>query len=230
MSINERDELRWHSGRYSWLESRRGYSLGYDGALKGARWTIHKVDASTADPAVPRDDEFREDLLIPRQFRSSLADYVGSELDRGHLCPAGDRRENETWQSDTFLLSNMSPQVPGFNRGKWKWIETKIRELGQQDNVRAVWCISLCLFQPGKMIDVIGHGNVPVPHAYAKSILAECNGGRLKLWNYSIENDASAELQPQNIEFLERWAGVPLFDRLATRDKHAMQQRKDWWD
>ena len=59
---------------------------------------------------------------------AQLEDYRGSGYDRGHLCPAGDMKLNRTSMSESFLLSNMSPQERSFNRGIWKKVETKVRK------------------------------------------------------------------------------------------------------
>tara|TARA_B100001964_G_C13817459_1_gene415816 strand:- start:195 stop:395 length:201 start_codon:yes stop_codon:yes gene_type:complete len=51
---------------------------------------------------------------------ASLSEYRGSGYDRRYLCPAAA-------MSETFYMSNMSPQVPDFNRGAWKKLEGKVR-------------------------------------------------------------------------------------------------------
>ncbi|CAG0911930.1 unnamed protein product, partial [Cyprideis torosa] len=70
-------------------------------------------------------DSFRVDLRIPAMFRAGLEDYVGSGYDRGHLIASADRRSSGVLNSETFLLSNMSPQHPRLNRGLWKTLEEK---------------------------------------------------------------------------------------------------------
>jgi endonuclease G len=60
---------------------------------------------------------FLEDLDIPEKFRAKLADYVKSGYDRGHMAPAGDAKYSQGAMDQTFLLSNIAPQVGnGFNR------------------------------------------------------------------------------------------------------------------
>ena len=47
-----------------------------------------------------------------------------SGFDRGHLAPAANHRLNQAICDETFLMSNMSPQVgAGFNRDKWEHLE-----------------------------------------------------------------------------------------------------------
>jgi endonuclease G, mitochondrial len=74
-----------------------------------------------------RTDDFRPDPAVSTAS-ASLNAYKGSGYDRGHLCPAADMKLNQTSMSETFFLSNMSPQVEGFNRGIWSTLEDQVRE------------------------------------------------------------------------------------------------------
>lgn len=74
-----------------------------------------------------RTDDFRADPLVSTGS-DTLADYSGSGYDRGHLCPAADMKLNQTSMSETFFLSNMSPQGAGFNRGIWSSVEDQVRK------------------------------------------------------------------------------------------------------
>ncbi len=70
-----------------------------------------------------------EDQTIHPFFRSSNSDYKGSGFDRGHLAAAGNHRKDQLHCQQTFLLSNMSPQVgKGFNRDSWNRLERLVRD------------------------------------------------------------------------------------------------------
>jgi endonuclease G len=73
-----------------------------------------------------RKDNFRSDPKV-KTGSAALSDYKGSGYDRGHLAPAADFKWSATAMSESFYMSNMSPQVPGFNRGIWKNIESTVR-------------------------------------------------------------------------------------------------------
>jgi endonuclease G len=121
--------------------------------------------------------------------------------------------------SETFLLSNMSPQKPGFNRGIWSSLEDAVRKLAQQENIAEVYVVCGPLFRIGEPIEVIGDNKVVVPHAYFKSVLAEEEkSGRLTIWTFDIPNaedideDLSSFLQPT--DQVESRTGLTLWDRL----------------
>jgi len=60
---------------------------------------------------------FTEDASIPAVFRAKLQDYFRSGYDRGHMVPAADAKLSQDAMDETFLLSNIAPQVGvGFNR------------------------------------------------------------------------------------------------------------------
>jgi endonuclease G len=76
------------------------------------------------------------------------SDYTNSGFDRGHLAPAGDMKWSETAMDESFLMSNISPQKPAFNRGIWKKLEEKIRSWAiENDSIIVVTGLFLKIFQ-----------------------------------------------------------------------------------
>lgn len=102
------------------------YTLAYSEDDEQAYWVYYKLSPELINGTQSRTDDFRADPLVSTGS-ASLADYSGSGYDRVHLCPAADMTLNKTSMSETFYLSNMSPQVPGFNRGKWSTLEDQAR-------------------------------------------------------------------------------------------------------
>jgi endonuclease G len=109
----------------------------FDSATRNPRWVIERLgggaSASTASAdggggASRAHHVFREDKGLPPELRARLADYEGSGYDRGHLAPAADNRASEAAMHDSFLLTNVSPQVgAGFNRDYWARLEAFVR-------------------------------------------------------------------------------------------------------
>ncbi|KAJ3040865.1 nuclease [Rhizophlyctis rosea] len=134
-----------------------------------------------ADAGVPdrHKSAFHEDLDIPRLFRAKLRDYLGSGYDRGHLVPAADVRDSQEAVDQTFLLTNISPQVgPGFNRGYWFHFENFTRSLTHEFD--DVYVVTGPLYLPKKEEDgkfyvkyeVLGDPpNTAVPTHFYKVIL-----------------------------------------------------------
>lgn len=117
------------------------------------------------DKKYKRKNNFREDPLVETQS-ATLSDYVKSGYDRGHLCPAGDMCFSETAMSESFYMSNMSPQSPSFNRGKWKSLEEKVRKWSVKYDTAIIYC-------GGVLSDIaktIGSNKVSVPKYYYKVV------------------------------------------------------------
>ena len=172
----------------------RNYVLGYSYYFRQAKWALEIIDPDSA--GLDRSDNFRPDYRIPDIFRADLVDYRGSGYDRGHLVASANQRETELQNSETFLLSNMSPQDPNFNRDIWRELESEVRNLNLKPKILETYVICGPIFDFAMPVKSIGtkdknEVSIPVPHAYFKSILAENNRGTLHMWSFVIPNKES---------------------------------------
>ncbi len=92
------------------------FTLSYSEDHEQAEWVYYELTPMLINGTQARTDNFRPDPKVST-VSAQLSDYKGSGYDRGHLCPAGDMKLNKTAMSETFYLSNMSPQEASFNRG-----------------------------------------------------------------------------------------------------------------
>lgn len=117
------------------LLKRDGYTLCYDYQTKNAAWTFYEAGPEKSAAVASRQNDFRADVEIPEERRATLNDYEGSGYDRGHLVPARDMAYSVKTLSESFLLSNMTPQEPGFNRGVWSRVEARVREFSKDRTI-----------------------------------------------------------------------------------------------
>ncbi|HMX39018.1 MAG TPA: DNA/RNA non-specific endonuclease, partial [Saprospiraceae bacterium] len=96
-------------------------------------------------------------------------DYSSSGYDKGHLCPAADMAFEQPAMEQTFLMSNMSPQVKAFNMGVWRELEECTRDWARKFK-RLYIATGPVLAAPP--IGQIGQSKVTVPSAYYKVLLA----------------------------------------------------------
>ena len=101
-----------------------GYTLSYNEKHEQANWVAYELTAQELAGTVKRKDSFKSDPMVKSES-ASLADYRKSGYDRGHLIPAADMKWSTTAMSESFYMSNMSPQSPSFNRGIWKKLESQ---------------------------------------------------------------------------------------------------------
>jgi len=141
------------------------YMLSYSEKNEQAIWVYYELTPEMIYGAVSRTDDFREDNSI-EEGSASLEDYKGSGYDRGHLAPAADMKLNRTSMSESFYLSNMSPQEASFNRGGWKKLEELVRTWCLEEN--KLYVVTGPIFQDNK--GTIGMNQVTVPGYYYKVI------------------------------------------------------------
>jgi len=214
----------------------RHYTIGYSYYFRQAKWALEIVDPDKTD--VERFDNFRPDLRIPELFRADLADYEGSGFDRGHLVASANQVETEIQNSETFLLSNMSPQVPGFNRGIWKDLEDAVRKLDDLKDVLETYVICGPIFNfDVPVVTIVPKKNkgvtLPIPHAYFKSVLTEDNKGKLHMWTFLLPNEATDKPLSDFLtttKKIERYSGLTLWERLVGNeiDKEKNSIRPMW--
>lgn len=154
---------------------REGYDNVYDTRTKVSSYVYERLTRESLQRNTTRESSnFKVDRDVPPQNRAQHADYQKSGYDRGHLKPAGDAVVSEKAMEDTFLLTNISPQQPEFNRNYWKQLERYVRTL--VDRYDLVEVFTGCLFLPQIYTDektrvsyeVIGNGNVAVPTHFFK--------------------------------------------------------------
>lgn len=102
------------------------YSVCYSNNHRQAIWTTHLLFKESIRGRQRRTNDFRENPLL--NWPVGPQDFKNTGFDRGHLVPAGDMKYSHTSMSETFLMSNMSPQLPGFNRNIWGNLEQALRQ------------------------------------------------------------------------------------------------------
>jgi endonuclease G len=111
------------------LLCRLGYALSHDAYHKVPDWVAYHLTRDKIMGTYPRSNNFRPDPDLPQGERAELKDYRGSGYDRGHMAPAAAMKWDQQAMSESFLLSNMAPQIGiGFNRGIWRVLEKKVRD------------------------------------------------------------------------------------------------------
>lgn len=103
------------------------FCIEWDIAKKAQRWTAFRWDSSNSGGYVKREDNFIEDPDIPERYRTTYDHYRGSGYTRGHMCASADRWYSLEANRQTFLYSNMQPQLYDFNCGIWEKLEEKVR-------------------------------------------------------------------------------------------------------
>ncbi len=212
---------------------RRQYIVGYSYRYRQPLWTLELLESeiqATEGEEVARMDTFREDPEIPEQYRATLDDYRRSGYDRGHLVSPSNWNQRAVENSESFLLSNMAPQAPAFNRQIWRKLEIAVKDLAMDEQYLAVYVINGPLFNAGKAIETIGENEVAVPHAFFKSILAENKRGRLQIWTFAIPNEKATQPLAEfltSVSEVERRSTLLLWSGLRGADADRLRQKTE---
>lgn len=235
-------ELRYGAPVCDEILTGRYFTIGYSWYFRQAKWVLEIINpnAKFEWEIDDRLDNFRADVRIPRRFRAGLKAYKGSGYDRGHLVGSANQDALEIQNSETFLLSNMSPQKPNFNRRIWRDLESAVRSLNNKKDILETFVLTAPVFYFNKKIETIGdetdeYGiDVPIPHAFVKSILAEDKRGRLKLWTFEMENkQLSGNLEDYLVITYdaEQKVGGRFWDRVFGSDLHNQKSKPGtMWD
>ena len=187
------------------------YTLNYSEQHEQAKWVAYSLTSSQVYGSVDRTNNFRTDPKV-KTGSASLPDYKGSGYDRGHLAPAGDMKSTYTAMSESFYMSNMSPQVPGFNREIWKKLEGTVRNWAvANEKVYITTGAVLTASYP-----TIGINKVSIPEFYYKVVL-DYEQPEIKGIGFILPNqksNKSLQSYAVSIDEVERFTGIDFFHSL----------------
>jgi endonuclease G len=199
------------------------YSLSYADAYEQAEWVAYELTkARLSGSHEERDDNFRSDPLV-RTGSADPDDYKRSGYDRGHLAPAADMAFNHTAMSESFFMSNMSPQEPGFNRGIWKELEEQVR-----DYARAfghLYVITGPILKNNTIGSIGRRNKVSIPNSYYK-VLLDVTGKEHKGIAFILPNASSHRSLISfavSIDEVERLTGIDFFPFLTKEQESALE-------
>jgi len=188
-----------------------GYSLSYNEAHEQAEWVAYELKKSHLSRTSHKRPYFEIDKAV-KTGAASWRNYKNSGYDRGHLCPAGDRRYTKQAHDETFLTSNISPQEHKFNAGIWNTLEQKVRYWARKYD--GVFVVTGGVLE-GKM-NTIGKEDVSVPNQFYK-VLIDNNSGRTKMIAFLMPHeDSRAPLYKfvVPVDEVEALTGIDFFPEL----------------
>lgn len=148
---------------------RRGYAIEYDNQAKIPIWGSYLLTPIEATGCYPRVNSFTPELYVRDDARATLKDYAKSGYDQGHMVNSADMLWDPEVQQESFILSNIAPQLPEFNRGIWKKLEDSTR--GWTLNRRHPLQIYVGPIYNRDQDKMIGLSGVTVPHGFWKVII-----------------------------------------------------------
>jgi len=216
----------------NYLVFHNGYILSYNRSRGAPNWVTWHLSASDIGD-VERTDAFAADPQLPADWRVGKDDYVGSGFHRGHMTPSEDRSNTEDANRESFLMSNMQPQIPRLNSGTWKALEGEVQRLVKQEGFEA-YQYAGCYGDAGKV-----NNKVTIPTHCWKIVMLLPEGNRDKrrikcttrVIAVNMPNDPTVQSGWRNyratVDELETITGYDFFSTLSATKQTCLQAKRD---
>jgi endonuclease G len=194
-----------------------------------AKWIAYELTKEETNSLFERTDKFLVDPMVSTGTAQN-SDYLKSGYDKGHLAPAADMGWSALTMKESFYFSNMSPQLPGFNRGVWKRLEELMRSWAI-DN-KAIYIVTGPLLSKG--LPTIGSNGVSIPNYYYKVIL-DYTQPEIHAIGFVLPNaSSSATLNTfaVSIDDVEKQTGIDFFPALPDDQETKLEKEvcKTCWN
>ncbi|MGZ8927205.1 MAG: DNA/RNA non-specific endonuclease [Methylobacter sp.] len=191
-----------------------GFILGYSDLRGNPLWVEYALTSAENTPSLKRPNRFETDWRgINRVSHDS---FKKSGYDRGHMAPnyAMSHLYGREGQTDSFLMTNITPQKAKLNQQLWQRLEeTEIKHFAKVFG--KVWVVTGPVFS-GTVERLSSDWTVEIPDAFFKIYITEAAPGKPPM--------ALAFLVPQTVNGHE-----PLTQFVTSIDKIEMQTGIDFF-
>lgn len=240
----------------------RNYSYNYDRDMFTSLWVAYPLYSDVmngsnsagwkGDPNIPDEYEIKiHDSGYGVNYGSTTSEGYDSTLEyyaRGHQIPNADRTGSATMNSQTYYVTNSTPQIQnGFNGGIWSSLETAVRNtVPSGDTLYVVTGASFAKAGETKNVTwILPQGEskagtnkkCPVPNYYWKAILkvtrdaSGCVTGAKSIgfWlDHKVYSSASYVDYAVSVDQIEEWTGFDLFVNLPDSVENAAETNSIW--
>lgn len=180
------------------------FSLAMSASRRFCRWVAWNVDGNGLQQLSRSGIEFRRDPEYRAEHQVDDDLYSNNRLDRGHIARRADllwgtREEAQQANVDSFLFTNIAPQLDDFNQsmkhGLWGQLEDAIYEGVTVEDLR-LSVVGGPIFKA----DDLAYRSVRVPRSYWK-VIGYVEDGALKAKAYVLtQDDLEAKLESLGLE------------------------------
>jgi len=225
---NETNEFFLPTSTSGQIIHHNSYSLSYDELHEQAEWVAYELKKAHLSSTNFKRPYFEIDKAV-KTTSAHWKNYKKSGYDRGHLCPAGDRKYNQEAHNETFLTSNVSPQKHDFNSGVWNRLEQKIRYWANKYD--GVFVVTGGVLKGS--LKTIGEEEVSVPNQFYK-VLIDNNTGQTKVLAFLLPHQNSSKPLYEfvvSVDDIEELTGIDFFPELddVIEDKIEASSRYKGW-
>ena len=229
-----------------WDTNLRPTGWNGEGTLRAQRWSCYQMHAgntSNATDRKPRDTsgeftEYPNDPDLSAQYHFTTDPYWGTGYDHGHIIASADRAYsfNNRANTQTFYMTNMQPQVNGFNAKVWANMEAQVRRWNTGSFRDTLYVVKGgTIDRWDQIITTIGSGQnkIPVPKFFFMAVLCKKNSnstsstGGYRALGFWIQHKSNSDtdLRPYvvNIDELEQLTGIDFFCNLPDQYENVVE-------
>lgn len=210
------------------------FYVSYSPTQHHSHWVAFRFDGDTRQRNTTRSEGSSYPVDPDCQSSLPTTAFAGTGYDHGHLCASADRLYSTVANEQTFYMTNMSPQLPQFNRVYWNYYESFVQDLGRDaafaDTLYVVKGGTIAEGQVSTTLSCSGI-SVPVPRYYYMALLKLKAGkyAAVAFWmehkEYDTVNDKPAEIRAHAISIadLESKTGIDFFPTLPDATEHSVE-------
>lgn len=240
-------------------KTKRNYTYNYDRDMFTSLWVAYPLYSAAFSGS--NSAKWKRDPNVPDQYEINIVDSsygvnVGMEDNtgydssqdyyaRGHQIPNADRQTSASKNSQTYYVTNSTPQIDkGFNGGIWKSLEENIRTVAEATDT--VYVVTGAAFQKKgesqKSVTWILPKNetvkkCPLPNYYWKVLLKvkrDSNGkiisaSSVGFWfeHKTYSNDSYTN-HAVSVDQIEQWTGFDFFVNVPDSCEGTAEANNSW--
>lgn len=204
----------------------KGYTLSYVEKHEQAEWVAYYLEESDFSSIKYTRPFFSQDPLVKTKS-ADWRNFKKTNYNKGHLCPAGDRKKTYDLYEETFYTSNASPQLYDFNAGIWNRFEQKTRYWASKYN--GVYVITGGVLTND--LKTIGKEQVSVPNYFYKILLTKDGSKMIGFLVPHEDSDEALYTFSVSVDSIEKLTGIDFFPALDDNLENkleAMSNYKNW--
>lgn len=187
-------------------------------------WVLYELSIDELVVSRKRCDCFKQDKFFGMTtIKPDI--YVNSGYDKGHLTPAAHNNLSGKSNRQSFLMTNIVPQLPKFNRGIWRQLENWTTRQVMYDHKQLYVITGGILKDKSNVMDSVGN-KIPVPKAYYKAFLVE-NEKSIAFIIPHNENDHILMEYAISVDILEEIINLDLFYNFQDSTHNAIEATMD---
>jgi endonuclease G, mitochondrial len=201
----------------------QGYTLSYVENHEQAEWVAYFLEENDFASGKYNRPFFNQDPLVKTKS-ADWRNFKNTKYNKGHLCPAGDRKKTYDLYKETFYTSNASPQLYDFNDGIWNRLEQKTRYWAAKYN--GVYVITGGVLSDD--LKTIGKENVSVPNYFYKVLLTKDGSKMIGFLMPHKDSDAALYTFSVSVDSIEKLTGIDFFPALEDTLENKLEANSNY--